>query len=148
MSADRLVDRIPYLKIRAGPQDEAWPARLQEEFTALIQMATRNAKEGSEWCTIEAVDDACTRWKGTCWTMHEMNRYEYSFEFEIPVGYPTSVLEIRIPELEGKTPKMYRGGRICLDAHFRPLWSQHVPHYGIAHALVLGVCLIARSHLC
>ena len=34
---------------------------------------------------------------------------------------------------------MYRGGKICLDAHFRPLWARNVPHFGVAHAMALGV---------
>ena len=33
----------------------------------------------------------------------------------------------------------YRGGRICLDAHFAPLWNKNAPRFGIAHALALGV---------
>lgn len=33
----------------------------------------------------------------------------------------------------------YRGGKICLDAHFRPLWARNVPHFGIAHAMALGM---------
>jgi hypothetical protein len=34
-----------------------------------------------------------------------------------------------------------RGGKICLTVHFKPLWARNVPHFGIAHALALGVCL-------
>ena len=33
----------------------------------------------------------------------------------------------------------YRGGKICLDGHFRPLWARNVPRFGIAHAMALGV---------
>jgi len=33
----------------------------------------------------------------------------------------------------------YRGGKICLSAHFKPLWSKNVPRFGVAHALALGV---------
>jgi ufm1-conjugating enzyme 1 len=47
--------------------------------------------------------------------------------------------EIAIPELEGKTAKMYRGGKICLTEHFKPLWSRNYPKFGIAHAMALGV---------
>lgn len=32
-----------------------------------------------------------------------------------------------------------RGGKICLTDHFYPLWARNVPHFGIAHALALGV---------
>jgi len=37
---------------------------------------------------------------------------------------------------------MYRGGKICLDIHFSPLWSKNVPNFGIAHALILAVIII------
>ena len=33
---------------------------------------------------------------------------------------------------------MYRGGKICLDIHFAPLWRNNVPKFGIAHALACG----------
>lgn len=35
-------------------------------------------------------------------------------QFDIPATYPTTAPEIELPELEGKTAKMYRGGKICL----------------------------------
>jgi ufm1-conjugating enzyme 1 len=47
--------------------------------------------------------------------------------------------EIVLPELDGKTVKMYRGGKICLSSHFKPLWGKNVPHFGIAHALAMGL---------
>ena len=47
--------------------------------------------------------------------------------------------EICLPELEGKTAKMYRGGKICLTDHFQPLWQRNVPKFGIAHALAMGL---------
>jgi hypothetical protein len=39
----------------------------------------------------------------------------------------------------GKTAKMYRGGKICLTIHFKPLWAKNAPHFGVAHALCLGL---------
>ncbi len=53
----------------------------------------------------------------------------------MPVTYPATAPEIAIPELEGMTPKMYRGGKICLTIHFKPLWAKNVPRFGIAHAV-------------
>lgn len=47
--------------------------------------------------------------------------------------YPTTAPEIMLPELDGKTAKMYRGGKICLTDHFKPLWARNVPKFGIAH---------------
>ena len=41
--------------------------------------------------------------------------------------------------LDGKTAKMYRGGKICLTIHFKPLWAKNSPHFGVAHALCLGL---------
>jgi ufm1-conjugating enzyme 1 len=32
-----------------------------------------------------------------------------------------------------------RGGKICLDIHFAPLWGKNTPKFGIAHALAIGV---------
>ncbi len=34
---------------------------------------------------------------------------------------------------------MYRGGKICMTDHFKPLWARNVPKFGIAHAMALGV---------
>lgn len=53
--------------------------------------------------------------------------------------YPTTAPEIALPELDGKTAKMYRGGKICLSDHFKPLWARNVPKFGIGHAMALGV---------
>lgn len=55
--------------------------------------------------------------------------------------FPSTAPEIALPELDGKTAKMYRGGKICLSDHFKPLWARNVPKFGIAHALALGVSL-------
>lgn len=67
---------------------------------------------------------------------------------QLPATYPQSPPEIRLPELDGKTPKMYRGGRICCDIHFNPLWIKHAPSYGIAHAMALGVCYSFHYLIC
>lgn len=71
--------------------------------------------------------------------IHEMKKYEFDVCFDIPVSYPASNPEIILPELDGKTAKMYRGGKICLTDHFKPLWMRNVPKFGIAHALALGL---------
>lgn len=34
---------------------------------------------------------------------------------------------------------MYRGGKICLTDHFKPLWQANKGHFGISHALALGL---------
>uniref|UniRef100_A0A061S488 Ubiquitin-fold modifier-conjugating enzyme 1 n=1 Tax=Tetraselmis sp. GSL018 TaxID=582737 RepID=A0A061S488_9CHLO len=71
--------------------------------------------------------------------IHNLLKYEFDFEFETPVTYPVTAPEIAIPSLDGKTAKMYRGGKICLTVHFKPLWAKNVPRFGIAHAMCLGL---------
>ncbi|XP_020259629.1 ubiquitin-fold modifier-conjugating enzyme 1, partial [Asparagus officinalis] len=74
-----------------------------------------------------------------CWYVHNLHRYEFSLQFDIPVTYPATAPEIELPQLDGKTHKMYRGGKICLTVHFKPLWAKNCPRFGIAHALCLGL---------
>ena len=62
--------------------------------------------------------------------------------------YPTTAPEIALPELDGKTAKMYRGGKICLSDHFKPLWARNVPKFGIGHAMALGVSLYLSVYKC
>jgi ufm1-conjugating enzyme 1 len=64
---------------------------------------------------------------------------------QIPVTYPATCPEIELPELDGKTPKMFRGGKICLEGHFKALWGRNVPKFGIAHALAMGLGVILGS---
>ena len=78
-------------------------------------------------------------WFGKCWHIQNYLKYEFEIEFEIPVTYPETAPEITIPELDGKTAKMYRGGKICTSDHFKPLWARNVPKFGIAHAMALGL---------
>merc|ERR1712054_140610 len=106
---------------------------------ALIQYQKVNKEAGNEWFRIES-NKTGTRWTGKVWYVHEMVKYEFDLEFELPVTYPNVAPELALPELDGKTEKMYRGGKICLDSHFRPLWARNAPHFGIAHAMALGVC--------
>ena len=85
------------------------------------------------------------RWTGKCWYIHNLVRYEFDLQFEIPATYPAIPIELELPELDGKTHKMYRGGKICLDIHFAPYWRDHQPKLGIAHALALGVNLFLMN---
>lgn len=62
----------------------------------------------NDWFRLESNKDG-TRWFGKCWYIHQLLRYEFDVEFDIPVTYPTTAPEIAIPELDGKTAKMYRG---------------------------------------
>merc|ERR1712070_88039 len=129
------VQKIPLLKTKAGPRDkEGWAKRLKEEYTALIKYVQLNKGSDQDWFTISSNKEG-THWSGKCWYIHNLLKYEFDLEFDIPVTYPMTSPEIQLPELDGKTSKMYRGGKICLSIHFKPLWSKNSPHFGVAHAL-------------
>ena len=64
---------------------------------------------GNEWFTIES-NKTGTRWTGKVWYFHDRLKYEYDLEFDLPVTYPNVAPELALPELDGKTEKMYRGG--------------------------------------
>ena len=132
------LQKIPLLSVRAGPRDPEWPKRLKSEYQALIKYIQNNKASGNDWFTIKS-NKTGTKWEGTCWYYYETVKYEFKLQFEMPVTYPATAPEIQIPELEGKTAKMYRGGKICLTIHFNPLWSRNSPRFGIAHALALGL---------
>uniref|UniRef100_UPI00358FA948 ubiquitin-fold modifier-conjugating enzyme 1 n=1 Tax=Myxine glutinosa TaxID=7769 RepID=UPI00358FA948 len=152
----RTLSGIPMLRCTAGPRDKTqWPQRLKEEYQSLITYVENNKAADNDWFRLQSDKDG-TRWFGKAWFIHELMKYEFDVEFEIPVTYPTTAPEIALPELDGKTAKMYRGGNICLTDHFKPLWSRNVPKFGIAHALALGLApwlaveipdLIARGQL-
>ena len=137
-SEKRSTVSAPLLTINASPRDEDWPARLKEEYTSLIQYISKNKEDGNDWFKIESDPDG-KKWNGKCWHTQNYTKYEFSFEFSIPSAYPNSAPEILIPELEGKTAKMYKGGKICLTDHFFPLWARNTPKYGISHLLIFGL---------
>ncbi|XP_054167286.1 ubiquitin-fold modifier-conjugating enzyme 1-like [Oppia nitens] len=135
----KTLGSIPLMKTKAGPRDrDSWPQRLKEEYQSLIQYVQQNKDNDNDWFRLESNKDG-TKWFGKCWFIHELIKYEFEIEFDIPVTYPTTAPEIAIPELDGKTAKMYRGGKICTSDHFKPLWARNVPKFGIAHAMALGV---------
>ncbi|KAF7388104.1 ubiquitin-fold modifier-conjugating enzyme 1 [Vespula maculifrons] len=130
---------IPSLQIKAGPRDKnLWVQRLKEEYQALITYVKNNKESNNDWFRLESNKEG-TRWFGKCWYMQNYLKYEFEVEFDIPVTYPSTAPEIALPELDGKTAKMYRGGKICLTDHFKPLWARNVPKFGIAHAMALGL---------
>ncbi|CAM6119778.1 unnamed protein product [Calypogeia fissa] len=134
-----VVTKIPMLSTRAGPRDGAeWTKRLKEEYQALIKYMEMNKANDNDWFRISGGADG-TKWKGKCWYVHNLLKYEFDLQFDIPVTYPATAPEIELPELDGKTAKMYRGGKICLTIHFKPLWAKNCPRFGIAHALCLGL---------
>ena len=90
----------------------------------LIEYIKLNKEEDNEWFNVESNGDG-TKWHGKCWYIHNLVRYEFDLQFELPATYPTAPFDIELPELDGKTHKMYRGGKICLDIHFAPLWGKN-----------------------
>ena len=128
-------------QVAAGPRDppDRWAARLKEELSALISTVSANKASQADWFKISPADAKGLSWHGTAWATHDLARYAFGFEFEVPAAYPAAPPAIRIPSLDGKTAKMWRGGAICLDAHFAPLWAKNAPRFGLAHALALGL---------
>ncbi|XP_014240967.1 ubiquitin-fold modifier-conjugating enzyme 1 [Cimex lectularius] len=137
--AKSTLKSFPLLKTKAGPRDkDLWPLRLKEEYQSLIQYVQYNKKTDNDWFRLESNYEG-TKWFGKCWFIHNLIKYEFDIEFDIPVTYPLTAPEIALPELDGKTSKMFRGGKICLSDHFKPLWGRNVPKFGIAHAMALGL---------
>ncbi|KAK7105376.1 hypothetical protein V1264_016766 [Littorina saxatilis] len=135
----KTLAQIPLLKTKAGPRDgEQWIQRLKEEYQSLIQYVKNNKDADNDWFRLESNKEG-TRWFGKCWYIYELIKYEFEVDFDMPITYPTTAPEIALPELDGKTAKMYRGGKICLTDHFKPLWARNVPKFGIAHAMALGL---------
>ncbi|CAI6361946.1 unnamed protein product [Macrosiphum euphorbiae] len=135
----KALSSIPLLKTKAGPRDvDLWPQRLKEEYQSLIQYVQNNKAADNDWFRLESNKEG-TKWFGKCWVFQNQLKYEFDIEFDIPVTFPTTAPEIALPELDGKTAKMYRGGKICLSDHFKPLWARNVPKFGISHALALGL---------
>jgi len=126
------------LSINAGPRDAQWIKRLEQEYASLISYVKLNKEGDNDWFQIESNADG-TRWSGKCWFIHDYQKYEFAVQFDIPVAYPSTAPEIELPELDGLTAKMYRGGIICLTDHFYPLWAKNVPRFGISHAFALGL---------
>ena len=113
--------------------------RVQQDWHPMDwQGALHRATPGG--ARVHAGSPPCRRRPGPqVWTFHEHKKYEFDLEFDLPVAYPSTPPELALPELDGKTEKMYRGGKICLDVHFAPLWSKNTPRFGIAHAMALGM---------
>lgn len=125
--------------VNAGPMDPKWSQRLEEEILALVSLVEENSENGNDWFNIEPVDDSGIKWTGTCSHVYDMQRYTFKVKFEIPAMYPMAPIEVELPELDGLTSKMYRGGKICLDLHFAPLWRSNAPKFGIVHALTFAL---------
>lgn len=104
--------------------------------SSLIQCVKTNKETDSHWFQIQCNPNG-TSWTGTCWYFLDNIRYEFQLAFEIPITYPSTPVELRLPELDGLTSKMYRSGKICQTLHFQPMWKS--PQFGIVHSLALSL---------
>ncbi len=86
------VQKIPLCSVKAGPLDkDLWPARLKQEFQSLIKYVTMNKQADNDWFVIEP-NKTGTHWKGKCWYVHKMVKYEYALEFEVRFLYAVCVI--------------------------------------------------------
>jgi ufm1-conjugating enzyme 1 len=93
-STKKTLASIPLLKTKAGPRDKAeWPERLKEEYCSLIKYVENNKQADNDWFRLESNSDG-TKWWGKCWHVHDLLKYEFNIEFDIPVTYPTTPPEI------------------------------------------------------
>uniref|UniRef100_A0A9I9CH30 Ubiquitin-fold modifier-conjugating enzyme 1 n=1 Tax=Cucumis melo TaxID=3656 RepID=A0A9I9CH30_CUCME len=107
------LTQIPLLTTKAGPRDgAAWTQRLKEEYKALIAYTQMNKSNDNDWFRISAANPEGTRWIGKCWYIHNLLKYEFDLQFDIPVTYPSTAPELELPELDGKTQK------VCVSIDF------------------------------
>uniref|UniRef100_A0A2K5EPR7 Ubiquitin-fold modifier-conjugating enzyme 1 n=1 Tax=Aotus nancymaae TaxID=37293 RepID=A0A2K5EPR7_AOTNA len=80
----RVVSEIPALKANAGPRDrELWVQRLKEDYQSLIRYV-ENKNADSAWFPLESNKEG-TRWFGKCRYIHDLLKYEFDIEFDIPI---------------------------------------------------------------
>ncbi|KAL5726381.1 hypothetical protein ACHQM5_009428 [Ranunculus cassubicifolius] len=100
------LTQIPLLSTKAGPRDGSlWTQRLKEEYKSLISYTGMNKSKDNDWFRISAANPEGTRWTGKCWYVHNLLKYEFDLQFDIPVTYPATAPEIELPELDGKPHK-------------------------------------------
>ena len=79
----RRIQDIPLLKNKSGPRDPGWEERLKEELLTLIGYVETLKENDNDWFEIECSDDG-KEWHGECWFMHNLTKYRFKVEFEIP----------------------------------------------------------------
>ena len=105
-------EKLPVFTEKSTPLDPKWADRLREELVAMINLVEALADKDNDWFTIEPIDDEGLHWEGSCWVMYDMRKYTFKVQFEIPATYPSTPIEIQLPELDGKTEKMH-GPPLC-----------------------------------
>ncbi|EDO28897.1 predicted protein [Nematostella vectensis] len=99
---------IPLLKTKAGPRDgKDWVDRLKEEYTSLIKYVSNNKEADNDWFRLESNKEGTRKPLTIIVNYYELILCVF-FSPKIPITYPTTAPEIALPELDGKTAKMYR----------------------------------------
>ncbi|KAK6130548.1 hypothetical protein DH2020_035694 [Rehmannia glutinosa] len=112
------LTQIPLLSVKAGPRDGgAWTQRLKEEYKALIAYTSMNKSKDNDWFRISAANPEGTRWTGKCWYVHNLLKYEFDLQFDIPVTYPATAPELELPELDGKTQRYEHYAVVALQGY-------------------------------
>ena len=93
-SIEESAHKIPVLTIHAGPKDEKWKERLKEELKAIITYVKMNKESDNDWFKIQSANKEGTKWAGTCSSTHNLVRYEFKLQFEVPATYPSSPIEL------------------------------------------------------
>lgn len=97
-SLEESANKIPLLTTHAGPKDEGWKDRLKEEIRTLITYVKINKDSDNDWFKVQPNKEG-THWEGTCAYTHNLVRYTFKLQFDIPATYPSSPIELEIPEL-------------------------------------------------
>jgi hypothetical protein len=101
-----------------------------------------SAVESREMCCIGQLRDSCDVSDNTIRDCSARNRWEDiqgQSRLRSACIAPAAAAACARRAVSECVCQMYRGGKICLSAHFKPLWAKNVPHFGIAHALALGL---------
>ncbi|CAN6584285.1 unnamed protein product [Malus baccata var. baccata] len=137
------LTQIPLLTTKAGPRDgAAWTQRLKEEYKALIAYTQMNKSNDNDWFRISAANPEGTRWTGKCWYVHNLLKYEFDLQFDIPITYPATAPELELPQLDGKTQKR---GKDLLDGAFQASLGQELPKIWYSTCTLFGSCTVACS---
>ena len=82
-SIEESSHKIPLLTVHAGPKSEEtqWKARLKEELKAIITYVKMNKEQDNDWFKIQPQNKEGTKWEGTCFTIHNLVRYEFKLQF-------------------------------------------------------------------
>jgi len=95
-SIEEAASKIPLLSVHAGPKDPQWKDRLKEELKAIILYVKSNKQQDNDRFKIEPSKDG-VKWQGVCSYTHNLVRYEFKLQFEIPATYPSAPIELELP---------------------------------------------------